>query len=159
MNNHRSDLQGGDFTHKNKSWDISCHDENEGVMILPATGYIQPRAYTSKAQIPLEDVAISVTALDGTVIAMRLTDRNGLTQPIALPVPNLSESQSPNPDELPFAKVNLYARLQGYEQIEIEDLQIFADTTTDQALEMIPLSELPDTWGQRELIIIPPQNL
>lgn len=159
MTAHRSAIQSGDFTHKNKSWYISCHDENEGVIILPATGYIQPRAYTSKAQIPLEDVAISVTALDGTVIAMRLTDRNGLTQPIELPVPDLAESQSPNPEELPFARVNLYARLQGYEQIEIEDLQIFADTTTDQALEMIPLSELPESWGQRELFIIPPQNL
>ena len=42
---------------------------------------------------------------------------------------------------------------------KIEDLQIFADTTTDQALEMIPLSELPESWGQRELFIIPPQNL
>jgi hypothetical protein len=126
---------------------------------LSATGYIQPRAFTSKAQIPLEDVAISVTTSDGTIIAMRITDRNGLTQPIEMPVPDLTESQSPDPDEPPFARVNLYARLQGYEQIEIEDLQIFADTTTDQPLEMIPLSELPDSWAQREIFVIPPQNL
>jgi hypothetical protein len=126
---------------------------------LSATGYIQPRAFTSKARIPLEDVAISVTTSDGTIIAMRITDRNGLTQPIEMPVPDLTESQSPDPDETPFARVNLYARLQGYEQIEIEDLQIFADTTTDQPLEMIPLSELPDSWAQREIFVIPPQNL
>ena len=126
---------------------------------MSATGYIQPRAFTSKAQIPLEDVAISVTTSDGTIIAMRITDRNGLTQPIEMPVPDLTESQSPDPDEPPFARVNLYARLQGYEQIEIEDLQIFADTTTDQPLEMIPLSELPDSWVQREIFVIPPQNL
>ena len=126
---------------------------------MSATGYIQPRAFTSKAQIPLEDVAISVTTSDGTIIAMRITDRNGLTQPIEMPVPDLTESQSPDPDEPPYARVNLYARLQGYEQIEIEDLQIFADTTTDQPLEMIPLSELPDSWAQREIFVIPPQNL
>ena len=89
---------------------------------MSATGYIQPRAFTSKAQIPLEDVAISVTTSDGTIIAMRITDRNGLTQPIEMPVPDLTESQSPEPDEPPYARVNLYARLQGYEQIEIEDL-------------------------------------
>ena len=132
---------------------------NKGGIILPATGYIQPRAYTSTAQLPLEDVAISVTALDGTAIAMRLTDRNGLTAPIELPVPDLAESQSPNPDELPFARVNLYARHKDYEQIEIEDLQVFADTVTDQPLEMIPLAELPENWDQRELFVIPPQNL
>ena len=90
---------------------------------------------------------------------MRLTDRNGLTAPISVPVPDLTESQSPNSPELPFASLNLYARLDGYEQIEIEDLQVFADTTTDQPLEMIPLSEIPASWGQQELFIIPPQNL
>lgn len=126
---------------------------------MPATGYIQPRAFTGRAQIPLENVAITVTATDGTAIAMRLTNRNGLTQPIALPVPDLAESQSPTPEEIPFARVNLYARLHGYEQIEVENLQIFADTTTDQPLEMIPLSELPENWGKSELFLIPPQNL
>lgn len=126
---------------------------------MSATGYIQPRAFTGQARIPLENVAIAVTALDGTALAMRLTDRSGLTQPIALPVPDLAESQRPDPDENPFAQVNLYARLEGYEQIEIEDLQIFADTTTDQPLEMIPLSEFPENWGKRELFFIPPQNL
>ncbi len=126
---------------------------------MSATGYIQVYAYTSKARIPLKDVAVTVTALDGTAIAMRLTDRNGKIDPIPVPVPDLSESQSPNPPELPFARVNLYARLNGYVQIENEDLQVFADTTTDQNLEMIPLSELPDSWAQAEIFQTPAQNL
>ncbi|MEE1037433.1 MAG: spore cortex-lytic protein [Oscillospiraceae bacterium] len=126
---------------------------------LPSTGYIQVRAYTSYAQIPLKDVAISVTASDGTAIAMRLTDRNGQIAPIEVPVPDLAESQSPDPGERPFAIVNLYARLRGYEQIEAENLQVFAGTTTDQNLEMIPLSELPSQWDQTEIFDTPPQNL
>ena len=32
---------------------------------MPSTGYIQVHAYTSNAQIPLSDVAISVTGLAG----------------------------------------------------------------------------------------------
>ena len=126
---------------------------------LPSTGYIQVRAYTSYAQIPLKDVAISVTASDGTAIAMRLTDRNGQIAPIEVPVPDLAESQSADPGERPFAIVNLYARLRGYEQIEAENLQVFAGTTTDQNLEMIPLSELPSQWDQTEIFDTPPQNL
>ncbi|MBQ9166875.1 MAG: spore cortex-lytic protein [Oscillospiraceae bacterium] len=145
--------------HKMPSHRISYFENQKGGIVLSATGYIQARAYTSNAQIPLEDVAISVTATDGTAIAMRLTNRNGLITPISLPVPDLAASQSPNPEERPFAVVNLYARLQGYEQIEIENLQIFADTITDQNLEMIPLSELPSTWDQTEIFDTPAQNL
>ena len=126
---------------------------------MSATGYIQVHAYTSNAQLPLKDVAITVTSQDGTAIALRLTDRSGMIRPIEIPVPDKSESQTPNQEERPFAAVNLYARLKGYEQIENENLQVFADTTTDQQLVMIPLSELPDQWDQTVIFDTPPQNL
>ena len=90
---------------------------------------------------------------------MRLTDRNGLITPIEIPVPDKTESQSPDPGEKPFTNVNLYAHLRGYEQVESENLQVFADTTTFQNLEMIPLSELPGRWDQMVVYDTPPQNL
>lgn len=126
---------------------------------MSSTGYIQVRAYTSNAQYPLQDVAITVTATDGTAIAMRLTDRNGRIAPIPVPVPDRNESLSPDPAERPFAVVNLYAHKRGYERIESENLQLFADTTTLQNLEMIPLAELPGSWNQYEVFNTPPQNL
>lgn len=126
---------------------------------MPSTGYIQVNAYTSRAQIPLKDVAITVTALDGTAIAMRLTDRSGRIEPIPIPVPDASESQSPDPAELPYTRVNLYARHKDYLQIENEALQVFAGIVTNQNLEMIPLSELPEDWGDKEIFTTPEQNL
>ena len=126
---------------------------------MPATGYIQVHAYYSYAQLPLENVAIAVTSTDGTAIALRLTDRSGQIAPIAVPVPDLAQSQSPDPGEKPFTSVNLYAHLKGYEQIESENLQVFADTTTLQNLEMIPLAELPQNWSQNVIFNTPPQNL
>lgn len=126
---------------------------------MSATGYIQVRAYTSTAQFPLKDVAITVTSTDGTAIAMRLTDRNGLITPIEIPVPDREESLQPDPAERPYATVNLYARLRGYEQVESENMQVFADTTTFQNLEMIPLAELPNAWNQTVIFDTPPQNL
>ena len=126
---------------------------------MPSTGYIQVRAFTSYAQLPLEDVAVVVTATDGTAIALRLTNRSGQIIPIEVPVPDKAESQSPDPGERPFAIVNLYARRKGYEQIEVENLQVCAETTTDQNLEMIPLAELPQTWDQTMIFDTPPQNL
>ena len=126
---------------------------------MSATGYIQVWAYTSKARYPLKDVAITVTASDGTTIAMRLTNRSGAIDPIEIPVPDRSESQQPDPSEIPYATVNLYAHLRGYEQVEAESVQVFASTVTRQNLEMIPLSELPDQWDQSVLYDTPPQNL
>ena len=129
------------------------------MILLSATGYITVHAYTSNARLPLEDVAVTVTATDGTAIAMRITDRNGLITPIEIPVPDRSASESPDSGQIPFTAVNLYARLKGYEQIENENLQVFAGTTTDQNLEMIPLSEFPNKWNQTEVFDTPPQNL
>lgn len=126
---------------------------------MSATGYIQVRAYTSNAEFPLKNVAITITASDGTAIAMRLTDQSGQIIPIAIPVPDKSESQTPGSGEPPFTSVNLYARLQGYEQVESENLQVFPDTTTWQNLEMVPLSELPNRWDQNVVFQTPPQNL
>ena len=126
---------------------------------MSATGYIQVHAYTSFAQLPLEDVAITVTATDGTAIAMRLTDRNGQIDQIEIPVPDLADSQSPDPPEKPFANVNLYAHKKGFEQIEAENIQVFANTITNQNLIMIPLSELPQSWNQTVVFNTPPQNL
>ena len=129
----------------------------KGVIVLSSTGYIQVHAYTSNAQIPLADV--TVTATDGTAIAMRITDRSGQIVPIEVPVPDIAAGQTPDTGLIPFTRVNLYARLKGYEQIENEDLQVFPDTTTNQNLEMIPISELPDQWDRRELFTTPSQNL
>lgn len=91
---------------------------------------------------------------------MRLTNRNGLLDaPIEIDVPDRSASLSPNTGVIPFATVNLYARLENYEAIEIENLQVFANTISDQNLKLIPLSELPDTWNKAEIFNTPAQNL
>ena len=126
---------------------------------MASTGYIQVHAYTSRARLPLEDVAVTVTSEDGTAIGMRLTDKSGKISPIEVPVPNAAASQSPDTGEIPYTAVNLYARKKGFEMIESESLQVFPGVITDQDLEMIPLSELPESWNKAEIFVTPPQNL
>ena len=127
---------------------------------MSATGYIQVHAYTSLAQFPLKDVAITVTDTAGSAIAMRLTNRSGiLDDPIEIAVPDASASQSPNTGVIPFGVVNLYARLENFEEIFIERLQVFPNIITNQNLEMIPLSELPENWNKTETFSTPAQNL
>ena len=126
---------------------------------MASTGYLTVHAYTSYAQLPLADVAISITAADGTAIALRVTDRNGQIRRVEIPVPDKSDSLSPGISAQPFTPVNLHARLKGFEQEEYENIQIFADTTTNQNVELVPLSELPGKWNQTAIFNTPPQNL
>lgn len=131
----------------------------KGVISLPAIGYITVHAYTSTSQIPLQDVAVSITDPEGEPIALRLTDRSGRIEPIPITVPDLAASQRPDTGIVPYTNINIYARKENYEQIEAENVQIFADTVTDQDLQFIPLSELPENWNKAEIFRTTPQNL
>ena len=127
---------------------------------MSATGYLQVNAYTSIAKIPVQDAAITVADTNDQVIAFRLTNRSGqFDTPIPIRVPDLIESQSPNPPERPYGVVNIYARAEDYELIRVENVQIFANTQTDQNLELIPLSEYPESFNESETFIITPQAL
>ena len=127
---------------------------------MASTGYIQVRAYTSSAQIPLKDVAVNITDASGNSIAMRLTNRDGqLSAPVPIETPELSAGQQPNTGVFPYTVVNLSARLENYEEIDIDNLQVFPDTQTIQELEMIPLSEFPDAWNKVEIFDTSKQNL
>ena len=125
-----------------------------------AQGQIQVNAYASNARIPLKDVTVTITDAGGSAIAMRLTNRSGqLDEPVTIDVPAKSESLNPNPGVIPYTTVNLYARKENYEEIFVRNLQVFADTVTSQDLDLIPLSEFPDSWNESETFLTPSQNL
>ena len=127
---------------------------------MSAVGYIQVRAFTSYAQIPIKNAAVTITDTNENIIAMRLTNRSGnFDRPIEISVPDLSAGQSPNTGVTPYATVNLYARTENFEEIEVKDVQVFPDTVTLQNLELIPLSELPGIWNKSEIFQTTPQNL
>ena len=125
---------------------------------MPAFGYIQAKAYTSRARLPVEDAAISVIDEEGRLLGLRTTNSSGLTTPIRLEVPDKARSQSPG-NEKPFVTVNLYARAEDYEQVLVRGVQVFADTVTTQELQFVPLSELPGSYRQVEIFDTTPQNL
>lgn len=126
---------------------------------MPAIGYLQARAYTSRAQIPVEDAAVSVVDDNGRLLGLRLTNSSGLTTPITIEVPDARNSQSPDTGLPAFTTVNLYARADQYEQILVRNVQVFAGIVTMQDLNLIPLSELPANRNHAEVIDTPPQNL
>ena len=127
---------------------------------MPSTGYIQVRAFVSTAQIPLKDVAVIITDASRNAVAMRLTNRSGqFDEPVPIQTPDTSAGQQPNTDIIPYTVVNLSARLENYEEIDVDNIQIFPETQTVQDLEMIPLSEFPGAWNKVEIFDTNRQNL
>ena len=126
---------------------------------MSTIGYVQVRAYTSFAQIPLQNVAIMVSDSNGDALAFRLTDRNGKIEPIEIEVPDLYASQSPDTGVIPYRNIQISARVEDYEQLELENVQVFPGILTVQDLEMIPLSEYPNLWSALERFQTQPQNL
>lgn len=132
----------------------------KGGILLSATGYIQVRAYASRAVIPIAGATIAVRTPQGDLIAARLTNRSGmLDEPIAISVPDLQAGLEPGTGVIPYALVSIHARAENYEQIEAENVQVFPDTVTTQNLELIPLAEFPQQWNRAEIFNTPPQNL
>ena len=125
---------------------------------MPAFGYIQVKAYTSRAQLPVEDAAVSVVDENGRLLGLRTTNSSGMTTPIRLEVPDPAQSQSPG-NARPFVTVNLYARAEDYEQVLVRGVQVFPDTVTTQELQFVPLSELPASRNRVEVFDTPPQDL
>ena len=125
---------------------------------MPSFGYIQAKVYTSRAQLPVEDAAVSVVDENGRLLGLRTTDSSGLTTPIRLGVPEPDQSQAPG-SARPFVAVNLYTRAEDYGQILVRGVQVFPNTVTTQELQLVPLAELPGSWNQVEIFDTTPQNL
>lgn len=126
---------------------------------MPVDGFLQVRAYTSDALIPLEGTAITVLGTDGSLLAARLTDSGGQIKPIPIPAPDAADSRSPGYTGQPFTQVVLRAQKPYYEQIQVNEVQIFPGITTVQPLEMIPIALYPDRLDGTEYFDVPPQNL
>ena len=126
---------------------------------MSAIGFLQVKATTSRARLPLENVSVRVVAEDGALLALRLTDSSGNTEPIKLEVPARADSQTPDPEQQPFIQLSIYARAEDYSQIQVQNVQVFAGTTTVQELNFIPLSELPGQWNETEIFNTPIQDL
>lgn len=120
------------------------------------------QVYTSDARIPVPDAIVTVTQRTATgafvLLAARLTDSSGRTEPILIETPQQNISTSPH-EQKGWTSVDITIDHPGFEHAMIESVQIFPQVRTVQPLEMIPLSGDPAQWNQGELFVIPPQNL
>ena len=93
-------------------------------MKYDSQGFIQISAYTAAGALPVADVTVRISgneeANNGIEYSV-LTDRNGLTDVIALPTPAASYSLSPGALEQPYAKYDVEASKDGFYSKKIYD--------------------------------------
>lgn len=128
---------------------------------MASQGYVIARVYTSDAYLPLDGVPVTFTLVrpDGTrqLLAVRSTDDSGLTQPLAVQTPSLSESLTPGASARPYATVDISADLPGYGAALIKGVQIFPGVETVQGLQLRPVPA--DAIRRNETVDSGSQNL
>ena len=124
---------------------------------MPAEGFIQVHVYTtSGADSRAGAACVARVADDGTLLAARLTNESGQIQPVAVKVPDASESRDPNFRGKPFTTVSIRVQHPDYEQIQVDNAQVFAGVITLQPLELIPLPTFPEQYDRVEYFDVPP---
>lgn len=129
---------------------------------MPAQGFVQAHVYTSRANLPIQNAAVSFYRTSPNsapeLIAFRTTDSSGNTPPIAIPTPDLSASRDPqHPGG--FSTITISVDEPEYERVLVEDVQVFPGITTQQDVQLIPRETLVTERDWSEDIKITPQPL
>ena len=128
---------------------------------MPTNGFLIVRVYTSGAQLPVEDVTVSLTRSEsnGTrLLASRVTDESGLAGPFTLVTPDRSESLQAGV-ATPYTTVDIIADHPDYERVLVENAQVFAGVLSQQDIALIPLEARPEVFNLTEIFQITPQPL
>lgn len=126
-------------------------------------GTVVVRLYTSSALIPIQGAVVSFTQIQPsgqeTLLAVRVTNFDGLTEPVTVQTPPRDDSLHYPGIPQPYATVNILAGRQGFDRASAEAVQVFPGVQTLQALQLIPTPSLPASYARTERFTIPPQTL
>ena len=124
-------------------------------------GTVTAQIVTSAAQIPIPGATLTITQElpDGRqeLLAVRMTNYDGFTEPFDVPTPPASDSQTRQTAEVPYALVDLRTERTGYGRVLVRGAQVFSGVQTLQQLVLIPTPTLPDSYAQTQEFDIPSQ--
>lgn len=125
-------------------------------------GTLSVRAFTSRAQIPVAGATAAVTRSAGSgkrqLVAVRVTDESGLTQPISLPAPPPGQSGGPGGRQ-PFNLCDVWIEHPEYQMLHVENVQVFPGVETRQNAELLPLPDFPEPGDLTATVAVTPQPL
>ncbi len=129
---------------------------------MQAQGTVVVRLFTSAAQIPLQGATVTITKRlpgGGTkLLAVRITNFDGFTDPVSIDTPPMAESQSYQAGLVPYAVVDIRVERTGFDRVIIENAQVFPGTQTRQEVALIPTPENPGAFDRTETFLVPPQD-
>ena len=124
-------------------------------------GSIIAQIVTSAAQIPVAGATLTISRElpDGgqELLAVRMSDYDGFTEPFDVPTPPASNSQTRQTAGTPYALVDLRGERAGYDRVFIHNAQVFPGIQTLQQIVLIPTPTLPDSYAQTQEFDIPSQ--
>lgn len=130
---------------------------------MDSQGTVVVRLSTSSALIPLQGATVTITKLrpNGTqeLLAVRVTNFDGLTDPVTVETPPMAESRSYQNTSVPYAVVDIRIERVGFDRILVKNAQVFPNTETRQELSLIPTPDLPSSFDRTETFVVPPQDL
>ena len=130
---------------------------------MDSQGTVVVRLSTSSALIPLQGATVTITKLrpNGTqeLLAVRVTNFAGLTDPVTVETPPMAESQSYQNTSIPYAVVDIRVERTGFDRVLVKNAQVFSNTETRQELSLIPTPDLPSSFDRTETFVVPPQSL
>ncbi len=126
-----------------------------------SSGQIIVQVRTARGTQPVPEAAVIIYKnRDGKneVVSFSLTNEDGTTPTLSLPAPKKADAQTPS-DSLPFADYNIAIRHPMFYTAMLNNVQIFGDELTIQAVELIPLPEFVNEKDTTKTVNIPKQNL
>ena len=122
----------------------------------PLAGNLIVDVFNVSEANPIEDVLVRIYPQNSEEVLFELsTNSSGQTTSVSLPAPPKEYSLDPDDTEKPYSEYRVTAEKEGFIFNEINGVQIFADTTAIQRINLLPLNES----NQEETIDTPPPVL
>ncbi len=119
---------------------------------FPDFGLLKVRTFLKNIGFPAEGVNVSITDPEtGQTVSQAVTDSEGQIPPVRLPAPPESYAQS-NDMPRPFSQYDLQASGEGFDDVNISNVQIYSESTAVQDISVTSLRDdftipYPTLWG------------
>lgn len=108
-----------------------------------SSGSLVITVFSAGGAVPIPDALVTIRSSEkenSGVLSVLYTDKSGSTPKITLPAPPASESESPG-IEKPYATYNVDVDKDGFFPKQFINVPVFANTTSIQPVNLIPLTE------------------
>lgn len=104
-------------------------------------GFIKAEITTGNGAVPIENAVVLITKKENGktyLLKMLISDESGSTEMVALPAPNVSFSETPDPTEKPFADYYISAYADGFYAENDMEVPVFSGVKSIQPIALIP---------------------